>query len=254
MVGYIVMKRFYPILFLVIVLGMNFLANYLPIGGRTTGGISDAYPSLFTPAGFTFSIWGIIYQFLIGYVIFQALPVNRSNELFDRINRLFIINCVANSTWILAWHYDLLFLSLIIMAVILTTLILIYRRIASVGDISLMKFILVKVPFSLYLGWITVATIANISIIQSAYEWNDLLLIEQDWTLIKLALAGAVGAAMILQQKNKIFGLVVAWATYGIYSNQIDSNVMIAGAAATIMILILVSITIEIINSNVLKH
>jgi translocator protein len=239
------MKRIYPVFALLLVLVVNFLANYLPIAGQTTGAISDGYPSLFTPAGFTFSIWGLIYLFLIGYCIFQALPKNRSKAVFDRINLLFIINCFANAAWIFAWHYELLILSIFIMGVILITLILIYQRIASVPFKSVTELVLIKTPFSLYIGWITVAAIANISIIQSAFDWNDALMSQENWTIIKLALAGAVGAAMVIQQRDIVFGLVVAWASFGIFSNQIGSNELVVGAAGTVMVLILVSIVIS---------
>ncbi|MFK7952079.1 MAG: tryptophan-rich sensory protein [Ekhidna sp.] len=242
------MKRIYPIAALVLVLTVNFLANYLPIGGRSTSAISDAYISLFTPAGFTFSIWGIIYLFLIGYIIYQVLPQNRSNELLDKINPLFIVNCVANAAWIFTWHYDLLPLSLIVMSLILITLILIYRKIASSNSNSTWNTLFVYTPFSLYVGWITVATIANISIIQAAYGWNDVWLSEPEWTIIKLGLAGAIGAAMVLQQNNKVFGLVVAWASYGIFKNQMNASEIVGGAAGVVLVLILTTIVIDEIN------
>lgn len=242
------MKRIYPILALLLVLSVNFLANYLPIAGRSTGAISDAYPSLFTPAGFTFSIWGFIYLSLIGYCIYQALPKNRIVAHFDHINLLFVINCLANSAWIFAWHFDLLPLSLMIMSVILITLILIYKEIGSVSINSISEFLFVKAPFSLYAGWITVASIANISIVQSAYHLNDVLLPEEDWTVIKMALAGAIGAAMVLQKKDMVFGLVVAWASFGIFRNQAVSNELVVGAAGTVMVLMLVTLTIGVIE------
>ncbi len=242
------MKRIYPVLSLILVLFVNFLANYLPIAGKSTGAISDAYPSLFTPAGFTFSIWGIIYLFLIAYVVYQLLPSNRSRLVFDQINKLFIINCFANSAWIFAWHYELLPLSLVLMGIILGSLILIYRKIKAASLNAWKDSLLIKTPFSLYVGWITVATIANISIIQSAYNWNDMVLSQPDWTLIKLGLAGAVGAAMVLQQKDQVFGLVVAWASFGIFSNQTDISPMVGGAAATVLILVLAAIVISFIE------
>ena len=96
------MSRFIPIVSLIVVLIVNFLANFLPIGGRTTGEISDAYPTLFTPAGFTFSIWGVIYFFLIMYVIYQASSKSTDPRLFARINRHFVVNCIANVLWIFA--------------------------------------------------------------------------------------------------------------------------------------------------------
>ena len=242
------MNRVIPVLSLVVVLIVNYLANFLPIGGRTTGEVSDAYPTLFTPAGFTFSIWGLIYLFLIIYVAYQLLPRNKYRTVFDRINRHFVINCIANTLWIICWHYELITLSLILMAVILTSLIGIYRHILPKELEGFRDKLFLKIPFSLYLGWITVATLANISVEQAVLEMDNWFMTKTVWVFVELALAGAVATVMIIRYRDPIFGGVVAWAAYGITDKQVDTP-EVAGAAAAVMILVLVILTIEGIRS-----
>ena len=110
------------ILAFIVVIAVNGLANGLPLGGQTTGEVSAKYPSLFTPSGFTFSIWGLIYFGLATFAIYQALPGQRENSSIAKISKLFVANCAANAAWIFFWHYDLLWLSLLMMVAILLTL------------------------------------------------------------------------------------------------------------------------------------
>ncbi|MEP0987664.1 TspO/MBR family protein [Ekhidna sp.] len=246
------MSRVIPIFSLGVVLLVNFLANYLPIGGRTTGDVSDAYPTLFTPAGFTFSIWGVIYLFLIAYVVYQFLSRNTDRKIFDRINRHFVVNCAANTLWIFAWHYELITLALVLMIVILSSLIGIYRHILPGKVQGFRDRLFIKTPFSLYLGWITVATLANISIEQVVIGMDDWLLTNTVWVFVELALAGAIATVMIIRYRDPIFGAVVAWAAYGITEKQ-TSYPEVAGAAAAVMILVLVILIIEGIRSVIYR-
>ncbi|WP_424963581.1 tryptophan-rich sensory protein [Ekhidna sp.] len=246
------MSRIIPILSLVVVLIVNFLANFLPIGGRTTGEVSEAYPTLFTPAGFTFSIWGVIYVFLIAYVIYQYLPRNRDNKTFDRINRHFVVNCAANTLWIFAWHYELITLALILMGVILGSLIGIYRHVLPGKIAGFWDKLFVRVPFSLYFGWITVATLANISVEQSVIGMDNWIMTKTVWVFVELALAGAIATVMVIRYRDPIFGGVVAWAAYGITERQTGTP-EVAGAAAAVMILVLVILIIEGIRSMVFR-
>ncbi len=242
------MNRIIPVLSLSVVLVINFLANYLPIGGRTTGEVSASYPTLFTPAGFTFSIWGVIYLSLITYVVYQLLPRNKYRSNFDRINRHFVVNCAANALWMVCWHYELITLSLILMGVILTSLIGIYRHILPDKIEGFRDRLFIRIPFSLYLGWITVATLANISVEQTVIGMDNWIMTKTVWVFVELALAGAVGTVMIIRYRDPIFGGVVAWAAYGITEKQIDTP-EVAGAAAAVMILVLVILVIEGIRS-----
>ena len=223
----------------VLVVVLNGLANALPINGQTMPEISAKYPSLFTPAGFTFSIWGVIYLALLLFVVYQALPSQRDNQTIAGISRLFQLNCVANASWIVAWHYDLLAVSLLIMLILLVTLILIYRALLDeVRNASIAQRLLLHFPFSLYTAWIVVATIANLSIVQTGNGWDNIGLTAVSWTLLKLALAGAIAATVVLRYGDVVFVLVIAWAAYGISVMQ-SATPAVSGGASTVSLLAL---------------
>lgn len=219
---------------------LNVLSNALPINDQTMPEISAKYPSLFTPAGFTFSIWGVIYLFLFGFVVYQALPAQRDSEPIARISPYFKVNCIANGLWIVVWHYDLLFFSLILMLVILVTLILIYRSLIDQLDSSTtLQHITLHLPFSLYTAWISVATIANASVLQTHYGWDGIFLSAVQWTFVKLAIAGSVAAFAVLRLRDPVFAIVIAWATYGISAMQ-SATPAVSGAAMTLSLLALI--------------
>lgn len=221
----------------VFVIALNGLANALPINGQTTGEVSDKYPSLFTPAGYTFSIWGLIYLGLLVYVVYQALPAQRQDPRLASVSGPFMLNCAANAAWILAWHYDFLWLSLLLMLVVLGTLVQIYRQLC-IADASARpgQRYCVQLPFGIYMGWISVATIANISALQIGMGWDDIGLDAVNWTLVKLAVAGAIGATVVLRRRDVAFALVVAWAALGIAVKQTETP-EVAGAAGALSIL-----------------
>jgi hypothetical protein len=224
---------------------LNALSNALPINGQTMPEISAKYPSLFTPAGFTFSIWGVIYLALLIFVVWQALPAQRRNAKVAGISTYFKINCLANALWIIVWHYDLLALSLVVMLVILATLILIYRSlIAEIDAAPFLEHLVLYLPFSLYAGWITLATIANASALQTGNGWDDVLLTSVQWTLVKLALAGAIGATIIIRNRDPVFALAVAWAAYGISVMQ-SATPAVSGTATTLSLLIMILVVKE---------
>jgi hypothetical protein len=202
-----------------VVLLANYLANALPLGGRTTGEISDAYPSLFTPAGYTFAIWGVIYLLLLGFVVRQFWPSDRESDTLSRIDRPFRINCLANAAWIVAWHYDQLVPSLFLMGVILWSLVQIVRVLRADPEVRRgWALLLIGIPFSVYFGWITVASIANVSILQSAWGLNDFLVGEVAWTLLKLGAAALCAVLIGWKHADPAYSLVIAWAAMGIAS------------------------------------
>ena len=233
-------------------LALNAMATSIPLGGQTPPEISAKYPSLFTPAGFTFSIWGVIYLGLLLFIIYQALPSQRSNASLGNISLLFKINCLANGAWILAWHYDFLILSVLIMAGILATLVGIYSALDKAhSTASRIERLTVHLPFKLYTAWISVAAIANISTVQTAMGWDDVGTDAVTWTLLKLALAGAVGATVIARKADIAFILVVAWAAFGISVMQSETPA-VAGAAACLAILAVMLAVLTAVRS--LRH
>lgn len=214
------------ILGFIVVILLNTLANALPIAGRNTGEISDLYPSLFTPAGFTFSIWGLIYLLLLCFVVYQSRVLwTKETPLFlKQIGWWFFISCAANALWILAWHHLHTGLAMILMLVILFSLIKIYTNL-EIGrrSTSTAERYLVHLPFSVYLAWITVATIANFSILLIDLGWNGGEN-PQIWTVAVLITAVIIGWILIWNRRDPAYLLVLIWAFWGIlYKRSLDT-------------------------------
>lgn len=232
----------------ILVILVNYLSNALPLNGMTQKDLSDKYASLFTPASFTFSIWGVIYLALAGFIVYQALPAQRNSELVSRVSKLFILSCAANILWLFVWHYEFVTISFVIMLVILATLIAIYRALGiSYSKASWSQRLFLHLPFSLYTGWITVATVANFSIWQNGMGLDDWLLNATNWTLLKLAVVAAVCAIVVLRRGDFIYSIVIAWAAFGIMSKQVDTP-MVAGAALMLAVFGIVLTAYEAIN------
>lgn len=203
------------VLALIIVLTMNSLANALPINGLTTGEISDMYPSLFTPAGITFTIWGIIYLLLIGFILYQFKLTDE--PYFSELSLWFILSCVANACWILVWHYLLTAASVTVMLVLLYSLINIFLLLHKHKMKSQLAWFFVSLPFIVYLSWICVATIANISTLLIALGWEGGILTAQWWTIIMITIAAALGGWVAYRFNEPSFLLVLLWALFGIF-------------------------------------
>ncbi|MFW6048704.1 MAG: TspO/MBR family protein [Candidatus Bipolaricaulota bacterium] len=195
---------------------MNFLANYLPLNNITTAEISDRYYNVFTPAGFTFIIWGVIYIALALLVIYLVWGAIKGKEgpiqtTFD-IGWYFAVSSVLNGVWIFTWHYDLIVLSLVVMVALLLSLILLYRRLRN-GEVGGSGYLL---PFSIYLGWISVATIANVATLTVKFDWGGFGLSQEFWFSVVLVVIIALAAYMILKIRDSVYGLVILWALAGI--------------------------------------
>jgi len=195
----------------------NGLANALPLNGQSTGEISDSFQVVFVPAGYVFSIWGLIYLLLAGFTVYQALPAQRENETMRRIGFLVALSNLLNGAWIFFWHYNLYSWSMVIMLGLLATLIAIYLRLG----IGYQKFTtaekwLVSITFSVYLGWITVATIANATALLKYSAWSGWGLDGQTWTILLLAAGVAISIAMSLRHRDIGYALVLVWAFAGI--------------------------------------
>jgi hypothetical protein len=200
---------------------INALANIVPFNGQQTGEISDRFPVFFVPAGYVFSIWGLIYALLLVFTIYQALPSQRANPRLQRIGFLFALSCLWNSVWIFCWHYNLFPLSLVIMLALLATLIVIYRRL-DIGreQVSRAEQWLLHVPFSVYLGWITVATIANATDVFYHLGWNGQPLDPAIWAIVMLIVATGLTLLILNQRRDIAYSLVIVWAFVGIFVKQ----------------------------------
>lgn len=219
-------------------IAVNALANALPINGLETGAISDSFPVLITPAGYVFAIWGVIYLGLIGYAVWQTLPAQANDPRVRALVAPVTIGNVANLVWILLWHYLLIPASLLAMLVLLGTLIAIYLRLragraarrATVRPLTAAERIWARGTFSVYLGWITVATVANATVVLYDAGWDGGLLGAQGWGVIVLLVATAIGVRMLLRYRDLPYAAVLVWAFVGIVVAQ-SASTFVAGAA-----------------------
>ena len=202
-----------------LVIYTNYLANTLPIGGVTTGEVSDLLDNLFTPAGFTFSIWGIIYLSLFIFLI-SLIIVNESKKLFiSKVLVLFNINCILNISWLFAWHYLIFPLSLIIMLCLLYSLILISKVIKTYHKElnSTYLYNITSFSFNLYFGWITVATVANFTGLLVSLEWDGFGISHELWTSFIIVVASTIASITFIKNNAIWYLLPIIWAFSGIY-------------------------------------
>lgn len=205
---------------------VNVLANALPIGGVTTGEVSARYANLFTPAGVVFSIWGLIYLLLLAYTLYQfglgrqdASP--EREKLFAATGRHFILTSLANISWILAWHNGLIGLSVLIMLLLLFFLIRIANRLR-MEKLTWRDTLCLRLPFSVYFGWITVATIANITVFLVSLGWNGFGMAEAAWAVIVLILGAGIGTVRMRRDRDPFYGAALVWAYGGIWLKHVS--------------------------------
>ncbi len=222
---------------------MNYLAVALPLNGNTTGELSDKYANLFVPSGATFSIWGVIYLLLLVYTIYQASTLFSSkpslvNRIVSQVGIWYFVSSLCNSAWIVAWHYEVLPLSVVIMLGILLSLLFVNLSIRNISkDLPRKETFLTKAPFGVYLGWICVAAIANLTAWLTALQWSSGL--EQDtWTVIMIVIGGLIVLFAALRLRNGYIAAAVVWAFAGIITKRLDSTPLyysiafVAGALA----------------------
>ncbi len=226
-----------------IVVTVNALANALPINGMNTGEISDQFNALFTPAGYVFAIWGLIYLALGAFSIYQILPKQSNNERIKQIGPWFIISNVLNSIWIFAWHYQQFLLTFLLMIGILLSLLVLYTRLGiGVRTSPAAERWLVEIPFSIYLGWISVATIANASVALLTLNWDGFGISAAIWTAIMISIAGLLGVLMGFLRGEIAYLLVLIWAIIGITQN--GSGVQLVNIVSWIVVAVLVVVLI----------
>ncbi len=196
---------------------VNILANALPINGLTTGEISDRFQVYFVPAGYVFSIWGVIYLGLLTHAVFQAVPGQRANPRLRATGWWVVLANLANAAWIFLWHYEYFVLTLLAMFLLLAALIVIYVRLGvGRGSVSRLETWAARVPFSIYLGWITVASIANVSAVLDYLRWNQWGFSDGTWMLGILVVVILLSATMNFTRRDIAYAIVILWALAGI--------------------------------------
>ncbi|WP_295123692.1 hypothetical protein [uncultured Chitinophaga sp.] len=246
---------------LIVVIVVNALANILPINGKNTGELSNLYPNYFTPAGITFSIWSVIYFSLLLFAIYQlwlAFSRGHIEELHSFMTRMkgwFLLNCIGNTCWIFAWHYEQVPLSLGIMLVILISLIVIHERFRMfLPGVGRRERAFVHIPFSLYLGWIAVATIANTAALLVDIGWDGGGVSPVTWTCIMIGIATLLTILMLFLRNNFPYALVSLWAFTGINLKRAaaegveNENIIIVCSAC--MVIIVICVVIQLFRSR----
>lgn len=211
--------------------GFAYLSNARILTNNTVGEVSAQYESLFTPAGITFSIWGIIYTSLLAFCVFHVAmawrhPENHlPNRQVRKIGLLFLINNLLSALWLWVWTNELIGWSVLIIICQLSTLLVIHLRL-SIYDPNkpVSSRIFTQFPLSIYLGWLTIATIANISSYLVAVDWDPGPMGAGNWTRLMIAVAVLLGSLVIFTRRNVFFGLVFVWALYGLVIKRQQEN------------------------------
>jgi benzodiazapine receptor len=235
------------VVFLVTV-AVNALAGSTALlNGKTSGEISDLYPTLVTPAGYTFSIWGLIYTLLLVFIVYQVLPRNREQSFLGQVSFLFALSGLFNALWLFLWHYEIMAFSVILMFALLATLIAIYLRL-DVGraSVPLREKVCVHMPFSVYLGWITVASIANVAVALTAVGWDGAGIEPVTWAMLVIAVAVLITLIVIATRKDAAYSLVIAWAIAGIMAKQIENQTVVLTAEVSIAIVLIAIVAMAV--------
>ncbi len=225
---------------------MNILANALPLNGQNTGEISDRFKVFFVPAGYVFAIWGLIYIGMIASTIFQALPAQKANPRLRATGWLFALSGVANTAWLFFWHYNLFPLTLVAMISLFGLLVAIFLQLG-VGrqPVSNVERWAAHIPFSIYLGWISVAMAANISDVLYFLGWNGGPIRPEVWTVILLGAITLITAAMLYTRRSVAYALVIIWAAIGIAIKQAGVPLVPTAAwAAAILVALMSALTV----------
>ena len=220
---------------------VNALAGSATIlGGKNTAQISDKNPTLITPLGYVFSIWGVIYILLGIFVVFQALPSEKGKDYQTRIGSLFVLSSLCNIVWLFLWQYEYLGLSIVLMFLLLATLIAIYLRLdIGKSKVTLREKLAVHTPFSVYLGWITIASIANVAATLVSVNWNGLGISPETWATLVIIVALLITLLVIGTRKDLAYGLVIIWALVGIAVKQNGHQNVVAVAEMSAIIVAL---------------
>jgi hypothetical protein len=228
------------ILSVIMALTVNILASALPLNGQNTGAISDQFKVYFVPAGYVFAIWGVIYIGWIAFAIYQALPAQKASPRLRRLGYLFALSGVFNAAWLFCWHYNYFGLSVLVMLGLLGLLIASYLRL-DVGrtKVGAAEKWCVDIPFSVYLGWITVATVANVTDWLYSVGWNAFGIAPQMWAVIMLTVATVLGLLMALRRMDAAFNFVLVWSFIGIAVKQAAAAPLAAYTAAFLALIAL---------------
>ena len=228
---------------------VNSLAGTGMLNGKSTGEISDKYATLVTPAGYVFSIWAVIYLLLAAFVVFQALPSQKDKAFQRQVGVLFVLSSLFNCVWIFLWQYENITASVPLMFALSATLIAIYLRLdIGKSDVTMKEKLAVHLPFSVYFGWITIASIADVAAALVSISWDGFGLDNTTWAALVIAIALILTLLVLATRKDAAYGLVIVWAAAGIAVKQ-NANQAVFTAAAASATIVAISLTLSILLS-----
>ena len=240
------LRQFFVIVITLVTISVNGLANALPLNGIETGDISDKYSTLFTPAGYVFAIWGVIYLGLLAYMVYQALPSQRTNPRLRAIGWWYVLGNLANTIWIFAWHWEQFLPSVGLILVLLVSLVMSYLRLAPArqvpGLVSRGEWWTTHLPFSIYLGWVSVATVANTAVYLVSTGFEGGFLSPAVWTVLLLLVATGLGFFFLRGWRDVAYAGVLIWAFIGIAVNQSDVALVAWSAAGLAAVLVVAAV------------
>lgn len=237
---------------------VNLLAETLPINGLKTGQVSALYPNLLTPADFVFSIWVWIYLLLAGYVLYQSGLFCKKKKMprfpmsFD-VGVYFSAASLAFICWLLVWHYEMIAMSLILIVVLLACVLQILQ-IVSDQKLTRKETLFLRLPFSVYLAWLSIATGINMTVYLVSLEWDSFCGIEPTWTILLLLVGLLIGIKAVLKEKHAAFGFVYVWAYAGILTKHLSPNGFVGQYPGIITVLIASLIVLLPASVYVLIH
>lgn len=234
--------KWWNLLFYLGMIVTNILSVALPLGGNSTKEISDKYQTYITPAGYAFSIWSLIYLLLAGFIVYQFREHTGSRDSVTSLGPWFVLSCIFNMGWLFLWHYLYIELSLVSMVLMLVTLIIIYRRTRGITDPTPGEKWLIKLPFSIYLGWISVATIVNVSVVLEKNNWDGFGLSDPAWAVIMLCVGTLLAVIVSFPHRDSIYPLVFVWAFIAIALEHRDTGNVFVTASIAAGLLLLYSI------------
>ncbi|WKN46270.1 tryptophan-rich sensory protein [Tunicatimonas pelagia] len=218
---------------------MNYLSQGILFEGKTIGTVSDKYSTLITPAGYAFAIWGLIYLMVGAYIYYQTFQAEPEEPFYDRIAFPLILNFIANSGWLVIFQLEQIALSSILMVTILVTLIQVVILWTNDHSLPEKQRLLMRIPFSIYLGWISVATIVNFSLMAKYTGWDVPGVSESNWVVIMTSVGAALAIMVLFATRNLVYPLVFVWAYVAIAVAQPDNQLIFTAAlgwAAIILI------------------
>lgn len=243
-------ERIKQILVVIATIGV-IIFNWLAATGRlgvSTSAVSDKYPTQITPAGYAFAIWSLIYLGLIAFSLYQALPKNI--EKLNNLRRVYILSCVANCAWLYFWHQEMVVICVAVIFLLLGTLAFINVKLKTTENVT--DFWLVKFPFGLYFGWVTVATILNATIALVSLNFQTTSSIANILGAILILTATVLGVIIRFKLNNVFYSLAIAWALTAIAVKQSGQTLIVASAAIGVIVLLITTLSflVNIKSSN----